>query len=69
MIGSFLGVLLMALIGNALNLFAISPNWQSLITGGVLLFAVTLDAAGRRFGMGRVSLRLKRGRMPWKKIE
>jgi ribose transport system permease protein len=48
-LGSFLGVLLMALIGNALNLFAVSPNWQSLITGGVLLFAVTLDAAGRRW--------------------
>jgi len=48
-IGSFLGVLLMALIGNALNLLAVSPNWQSLITGGVLLLAVTLDAAGRRF--------------------
>jgi ribose transport system permease protein len=48
-IGSFLGVLLMALIGNALNLFAVSPNWQPFITGGVLLFAVTLDAAGRRF--------------------
>jgi ribose transport system permease protein len=48
-IGSFLGVLLMALIGNALNLFAISPNWQSLITGVVLLFAVTLDAVARRF--------------------
>jgi ribose transport system permease protein len=47
-IGSFLGVLLMALIVNALNLFAISPNWQSLITGAVLLFAVTLDALGRR---------------------
>lgn len=48
-IGSFLGVLLMALIGNALNLFAVSPNWQPFITGGVLLFAVTLDAAGRRW--------------------
>jgi ribose transport system permease protein len=48
-IGSFLGVLLMALIGNALNLLAVSPSWQSLITGAVLLFAVTLDAAGRRF--------------------
>lgn len=46
--GAFLGVLLMALIGNALNLFAVSPNWQSLITGGVLLAAVTLDAATRR---------------------
>jgi ribose transport system permease protein len=48
-LGAFLGVLLMALIGNALNLFAISPNWQSLITGAVLLFAVTLDALGRRW--------------------
>jgi ribose transport system permease protein len=45
--GAFLGVLLMALIGNGLNLFAVSPNWQSLITGGVLLTAVTLDAATR----------------------
>jgi ribose transport system permease protein len=48
--GSFLGVLLMALIGNTLNLLAISPNWQSLITGGVLLFAVVLDAVTRRRG-------------------
>jgi ribose transport system permease protein len=47
-LGSFLGVLLMALIGNALNLLAISPNWQSLITGGVLLLAVVLDAVTRR---------------------
>jgi ribose transport system permease protein len=46
--GAFLGVLLMALIGNALNLFAVSPNWQSLITGGVLLAAVTLDAVARK---------------------
>jgi ribose transport system permease protein len=52
-LGSFLGVLLMALIGNALNLFAVSPNWQSLITGGVLLFAVTLDAAGRHWRQHR----------------
>src|SRR5207248_733778 len=64
-IGSFLGVLLMALIGNALNLFAISPNWQSLITGGVLLFAVTLDAAGRRFGSGRAGPPQRRWRKPW----
>jgi ribose transport system permease protein len=47
-LGTFLGVLLMALIGNALNLLAISPNWQSLITGGVLLLAVVLDALTRR---------------------
>jgi len=47
-LGSFLGVLLMALIGNALNLLAISPNWQSLITGSVLLLAVVLDAVTRR---------------------
>jgi ribose transport system permease protein len=51
--GAFLGVLLMALIGNALNLFAVSPNWQSLITGGVLLAAVTLDALGRSRRPGR----------------
>jgi ribose/xylose/arabinose/galactoside ABC-type transport system permease subunit len=50
--GAFLGVLLMALIGNGLNLFAVSPNWQSLITGGVLLTAVTLDALSRSYREG-----------------
>jgi ribose transport system permease protein len=49
-LGAFLGVLLMALIGNALNLFAVSPNWQSLITGAVLLLAITLDRLATQRG-------------------
>ncbi|MFB9983013.1 ABC transporter permease [Mesorhizobium newzealandense] len=40
MIGTLLGVLLLGLISNALNLMSISPNWQYVLQGLVIVTAV-----------------------------
>lgn len=40
MLGTFLGVFLLGLIANALNLMSISPNWQFVIQGAVIVVAV-----------------------------
>ena len=42
-LGSFLGVLLMAIIVNALTLFGVDVYWNSLVIGGTLLLAVLVD--------------------------
>ena len=42
-LGAFLGVLLMGLIGNGLTLWQVSPYWQDGVTGTILVFAVSLD--------------------------
>ncbi len=47
-IGSFLGVLLMALIGNGLILMRVSVFWQGFASGLMLLAAVTFDIFSRR---------------------
>ena len=43
-LGSLLGVILMALILNGLNLLGINPYWQTIVIGGVLILTV---AGGR----------------------
>jgi ribose/xylose/arabinose/galactoside ABC-type transport system permease subunit len=45
-----LGVLILAMLGNALVLLGVAPFWQGLMTGGVIILAVALDALyrGRR---------------------
>ncbi len=47
-LGSFLGCLLIAFIGNALNLLGVSVYWQQMIMGLTLLFAVLLDVVTSR---------------------
>ena len=42
-LGAFLGCALMALIGNALNHLDVSTDWQKVVTGAVLVAAVSLD--------------------------
>jgi ribose transport system permease protein len=49
-LGSLLGVVLMALILNGLNLLGINPYWQTIVTGGVLVLAAAADALTRRRG-------------------
>jgi ribose/xylose/arabinose/galactoside ABC-type transport system permease subunit len=39
-VGTLLGVLLLALIGNSLNLLSIASNWQFVLQGAVILTAV-----------------------------
>jgi ribose transport system permease protein len=47
-IGSLLGVLLMALISNGLVLLNVSIYWQGIVTGVILIAAVTFDMLSRR---------------------
>lgn len=48
--GAFLGVLLMALLQNAMIIAGISPFWQLIVVGIVLLISVGLDQFARRRG-------------------
>src|SRR5262245_56657830 len=48
--GAFLGVLLMALLQNAMIVAGISPFWQQIVVGIVLLVSVGLDQLGRARG-------------------
>lgn len=50
--GAFLGVLFMALLQNAMIIAGISPFWQLIVVGFVLLLSVGLDQFAR--GKGRV---------------
>ncbi len=47
-IGSFLGVIFVALINNAMTMLAVSIYWQMIVTGAVLVTAVALDMVVRR---------------------
>jgi len=47
-LGSLLGVTLMALIYNGLNLLGINVYWQTIVIGTVLVIAVATDALSRR---------------------
>jgi ribose transport system permease protein len=51
-VGSSLGVLLLAVILNGFVLLDLSIHWQNVATGVVLLLAIAIDAARRRFGGG-----------------
>lgn len=43
-----IGVLLLGMIANALNLFNVSPYWQPAVTGLIILTAVGFDTMGKR---------------------
>ena len=46
--GTVLGVLLLGMVGNALNLMNVSPYWQPAVTGIILLVAVSFDTLTRK---------------------
>jgi ribose transport system permease protein len=46
--GAVLGIALLALIQTSLNLLDVGPYWQSLVTGLVLLIAVSMDFLSHR---------------------
>jgi ribose/xylose/arabinose/galactoside ABC-type transport system permease subunit len=48
LIGTFLGVVLMAIIGNGLNLIRVSSFIQMMVLGAIIVFAVTLDTVQHR---------------------
>ena len=47
-LGAILGVILMNLISNGLNILGINPYWQSIVIGGILIIAVAADVLSRR---------------------
>lgn len=47
-LGAFLGMLLMALIANALTLFGIDSNLQNVLIGIIMVFSVAMDEANKR---------------------
>lgn len=47
-LGTFLGILLMALISNALTLFGIDTNLQNVLIGSIMVIAVAIDEFNRR---------------------
>ncbi len=46
--GTFIGALILTLVLNGMNLLAINANWQPLVTGLIVVFAVWLDMHGRK---------------------
>ena len=48
MSGTILGVFLLGVVANALNLFGVSPFWQPVATGLILIVAVAFDGYSRR---------------------
>ena len=45
---SMLGILLLAALGNGLNIVGIHPYWKGVAIGGILVFAASLDALKHR---------------------
>lgn len=45
--GTTIGVLVLAVLGNGVNLLGISAYWQDVVTGAVLLIAILLDQANK----------------------
>lgn len=43
-----IGTLLLGVLGNALNLYGVSPYWQPAVTGAVVLLAVGVDSYQRK---------------------
>jgi ribose transport system permease protein len=48
MIGTIIGVFLLGVVANALNLFGVSAFWQPVATGLILIIAVAADGFSRR---------------------
>jgi ribose transport system permease protein len=47
-IGAILGLVFMALVTNALTLFGVSIYWEGVVTGTILMVAVSIDRLSRR---------------------
>jgi ribose transport system permease protein len=47
-VGSLIGALIMGVLGNGLNLLNVSPFWQRIIQGMVIILVVVFDQWRRR---------------------
>jgi ribose/xylose/arabinose/galactoside ABC-type transport system permease subunit len=48
LLSTIVGVFLLGVVSNALNLFGVSPFWQPVATGTILIVAVAVDSAAAR---------------------
>ncbi len=46
--GAIIGAVIIGIIENIIVLFGISPYWQSVVSGGVVVLAISFDALSRR---------------------
>ena len=52
MAGTIVGVFLLGVVANGLNLFGVSPFWQPVATGLILIAAVAIDGYSKRGAFG-----------------
>ncbi len=45
---SMMGILLLSVLGNGLNIVGVHPHWKGVAIGAILVFAASLDALKRR---------------------
>ena len=58
-LGAFLGVLLVAMVNNAMVLYQVPVYWQQMVSGSILLVAVTSDILSQQLRRRR-ALRVTR---------
>jgi ribose transport system permease protein len=46
-IGAVVGAAIIGVIGNIIVLFGVSPYWQTVVSGAIVVIAVSLDAVSR----------------------
>lgn len=49
--GAVVGCVVMGILANIMNLINISPNWQYVVKGIIILIAVVLDATTKKFSL------------------
>lgn len=58
--GTFIGVLLLGIISNALNILGVNPHWQYVMRGALIVFAVSLTyfstLRSEQMGMGNTPM-------------
>ncbi|MBS1074617.1 ABC transporter permease [Gluconobacter sp. Dm-73] len=48
-VGAVLGAVIIGMIEDIIVLFGISPYWQSVVSGGIVVLAISFDALARRY--------------------
>lgn len=48
-VGAVLGAVIIGIIENIIVLFGISPYWQSVVSGGIVVLAISFDSIARRY--------------------
>lgn len=52
-VGAILGAAIIGIIQNVIVLYGISPYWRGVVSGAIVVVAISLDALSRRYFLGR----------------